>query len=326
MLCLERQICLLKIGKFWYIKSRLTRPAFYGEPLTRRDDRLRIVFFRLFEKEVDRTSAASVIERYVQSYSDLRDQLGFDWDLAELRARLTESYPFRPDLLDVVFDRYATISQTQATRGALSLLAELVVREQAQADLLLPADVAPDTYYEWLSRVSFELTKRVLDDLESLAEDEDAAVKECILRTAFLYSLGEVKQLGAMEDFLPDVETIVLGRCLEVYSQHSLVTDEQDQPLTAREATREIHGLVGALLASEDELDADPVSTIFAIGLVSQDSLSFDDLDKMLQRGQSLASALFMCTRDETYKRVRRTWERLGRDVGDEVALQRRLL
>ena len=181
------------------VKSRLTRPAFYSEPLTRRDDRLHIVFFRLFEEEVDRTSAGPVIERYVQSYGDLRDQLGFDWDLAELRARLTESYPFHPDLLDVVFDRYATIPRTQAARGALSLLAELVVREQAQTDLLLPADVSPDTYYEWLSRVNFELTKRVLDDLESLAEDEDAAVKERILRTAFLYSLGEVKQPGATE-------------------------------------------------------------------------------------------------------------------------------
>jgi hypothetical protein len=181
------------------IKSRLTRPTFYSEPLTRRDDRLHIVFFRLFEREVDRTSAGPVIKRYVQSYSDLRDQLGFDWDLAELRARLRESYPFHPDLLDVVFDRYATLPQAQGPRGALGLLAELVVREQAQADLLLPADVSPDTYYEWLSRVNFELTKRVLDDLESLAEDEDAAVKECILRTAFLYSLGEVKQPGATD-------------------------------------------------------------------------------------------------------------------------------
>ena len=208
-----------------------------------------------------------------------------------------------------------------------------------------------------------------------------------------------------MEDFLPDVETIVFGKCLEVYSQHSLVTDEQGQTLTAREATREIHGLVGALLAGEDEVDADPVSTIFAIRLISQSSISFDELNKMLQprglnpeafveanllrssrgryspvpadkrgaeiaqrgkyrydldivdhvyylvrkgkvyprhnvpelppdrgwndllqRGQSLASALFMRTGDETYKKVRRTLERLGRDVGEEVAIQRRLL
>jgi hypothetical protein len=78
-------------------------------------------------------------------------------------------------------------------------LAELVVREQAQTDLLLPADVSPDTYYEWLSRVNFDLTRCVLDDLESLAEDEDAAIKGRILRTAFLYSLGEVKQPGATD-------------------------------------------------------------------------------------------------------------------------------
>jgi hypothetical protein len=181
------------------IKSRLTRPAFYSEPLMRRDDRLRIVFFRLFEGEVNRIGAEPLIERYVSAYGDLRDQLGFAWDLAEMRTRLKESYPFHPNLLDVVFDRYATLPQTQAARGALALLAELVVGEQAQVDLLLPADVSPDTYYEWLSRVNFELTKRVLDDLESLVEDEDAVVKERILRTAFLYSLGEVKHPGATD-------------------------------------------------------------------------------------------------------------------------------
>ena len=41
--------------------------------------------------------------------------------------------------------------------------------------------------------------------------------------------------------------------------------------------------MVGALLAGEDEMDADLVSIVFAIRLVSQDSLSFDELNKMLQ-------------------------------------------
>lgn len=181
------------------IKSRLTRPTFYSEPLTRRDDRLSIVFFRLFEGEVNRPGVEPIMERYLSAYSDLRDQLDFDWDLADMRTRLLESYPFHPNLLDVVFDRYATLSQTQAARGAIGLLAELVVQEQNQVDLLLPADISPDTYYEWLSRVNFELTRRVLDDIESLASDAESAVKEGILRTAFLYSLGEVKQPGATD-------------------------------------------------------------------------------------------------------------------------------
>ena len=208
-----------------------------------------------------------------------------------------------------------------------------------------------------------------------------------------------------MEDFLPDVETIVFGKCLEVYSQHSLVTGDEGQPLTAREATRQIHGLVGALLAGEDEVNADPLSTIFAVRLAGQSSLSFDELNKMLQprglnpeafveagllhasrgqysplpaerrgaevarrgryrrdvdavdhvyylvkagivyprqnppelppgrdwrgllqSGQALASALFMRTGDETYKKVRRTLERLAREVPEEQSPQLRLL
>jgi adenine-specific DNA methylase len=86
-----------------------------------------------------------------------------------------------------------------------------------------------------------------------------------------------------MEDFLPDVETIIFGKCLEVYSQHSLVTDERGEELTARQATQEIHGLVGALLAGEDEVDADALSTIFAVRLSGRASISFDELNKMLQ-------------------------------------------
>jgi hypothetical protein len=46
----------------------------------------------------------------------------------------------------------------------------------------------------------------------------------------------------------------------------------------------------------------------------------------LLQQGQGLASVLFTRTGDETYKKVRRTLERLGRDVREETALQRKLL
>ncbi len=49
------------------------------------------------------------------------------------------------------------------------------------------------------------------------------------------------------------------------------------------------------------------------------------DWNDLLQCGQSLASALFKRTGDETYKKVRRTLERLGRDVAEGEAKQRRL-
>jgi hypothetical protein len=66
--------------------------------------------------------------------------------------------------------------------------------------------------------------------------------------------------------------------------------------------------LVGALLVGEDEVDADPVSIVFAIRLVSQDSLSLDELNKMLQlRGlnpQAFVGANLLRSSRRQYKPV----------------------
>jgi len=180
------------------IKSRLERTTVVKEPLTKREDRVGIIFFRLFD-DVDRKSVRRAIDLYLDAYQDLREQKGFDLDLNALREQMSQYYPFHPDLLNTLLERYASVATSQSTRGAIGLLAELLVKKQDAVSLLLPADLDPQDYYEWLSRVNADLTVRVLGDLEALEGEEGVATKRRVLSTALLYSLGQVKNLGALD-------------------------------------------------------------------------------------------------------------------------------
>jgi hypothetical protein len=103
-------------------------------------DRLRILFHRLFETSPFAANPAidNVVKSYVNGWQ--RFAITANQEYAE---RLRESYPFSPELLDVVLQR---IPQTrggfQGTRGALAFLAALVRLRGSQTNLLTLADVA----------------------------------------------------------------------------------------------------------------------------------------------------------------------------------------
>jgi putative DNA methylase len=93
-----------------------------------------------------------------------------------------------------------------------------------------------------------------------------------------------------LETSLPDVETIVFGHCLQVYSQHARVTlleAREDQislvrSMTAKEATQGIHEIVSALLAGESETSADAISALYVSRLAGRDAITFDEISKMV--------------------------------------------
>ncbi len=121
--------------------GRLAEPV---DPVAR-DDVAEVLRRRLFERVPETEERRSVIDTVMASMQRLplreaqRDQDAYD--------RLMASYPFHPDLINVLYQKWTQISGFQRTRGALRLLAS-ALRESEGRDLspligpsaLLPAD------------------------------------------------------------------------------------------------------------------------------------------------------------------------------------------
>ena len=81
---------------------------------------------RLFDDFVDEKTRKKV----AQSYFDLYQKLGTDVPPEvreiEYRERIEHAYPFHPELIDVLYERWGSYSTFQRTRGVLRLLAQVV--------------------------------------------------------------------------------------------------------------------------------------------------------------------------------------------------------
>jgi energy-coupling factor transporter ATP-binding protein EcfA2 len=102
-------------------------------------DRLRIIYHRLFTKSPEAASAE--IDTVIKSYVNTWQRFGIPASTA-YADRLRETYPFTPELLEVVFQRIPNRGGFQGTRGALGFLATLVRQRSAQTNLLTLSDVA----------------------------------------------------------------------------------------------------------------------------------------------------------------------------------------
>jgi len=98
------------------------------------DEVLKVVQRRLFEstgepavaREVARAYAA-LVERELLAGAETDDERREAVDAAErLEGRIEESYPFHPELIDLMYQRWGSLPSYQRTRGALQFLATVV--------------------------------------------------------------------------------------------------------------------------------------------------------------------------------------------------------
>ncbi|MCS6835397.1 MAG: DUF499 domain-containing protein [Anaerolineae bacterium] len=97
-------------------------------------DVMRVVQCRLFQHLGDGDMRRSVAQAYADAYR--RAQVGIGLSPSEqqqvaqeaqrLAQRIEDSYPFHPDLLDVMYHRWGTLPSYQRTRGALQFLASAI--------------------------------------------------------------------------------------------------------------------------------------------------------------------------------------------------------
>lgn len=134
----EEESALIKLGKIMGRREKIETPV-EGEEV------YAVIRRRLFDVEtLKQRPMREVAQSYFQQYQQNKDDLPEKARNLNYRDRLENAYPFHPDLIDILFQRWSTFSSFQRTRGVLRLLASVVedlYQREVNVDLILPGDV-----------------------------------------------------------------------------------------------------------------------------------------------------------------------------------------
>lgn len=103
-----------------------------------------VIRTRLFENVGDPPEARRVADSFWELYQRLGSEVPDSVRETSYRDKMRRAYPFHPELIDVLFERWSTIPGFQRTRGVLRLLAEIVsdlYRREHTAPLIQSAHV-----------------------------------------------------------------------------------------------------------------------------------------------------------------------------------------
>jgi hypothetical protein len=118
-----------------------------------------VVRRRLF-REIDNERAREVVEEFVNYY----EREGIIQEKAEYRDKMMKSYPFHPEVIDVLHNRWGSIPTFQRTRGVLRILSLAIYRlKDSSIPLIRPCDL--DLTY---SELAEELIKHIGREYESV--------------------------------------------------------------------------------------------------------------------------------------------------------------
>ena len=81
---------------------------------------------RLFESLGDPADHRAAAEAYWQVYRQLGEDVPSGCREPSYREEMIRSYPFHPELITVLYERWGTIAEFQRTRGVLRLLADVI--------------------------------------------------------------------------------------------------------------------------------------------------------------------------------------------------------
>lgn len=194
---------------------------------------------RLFDVEALRArEMREVVYRYFQSYQKHHEDLPSKVRDVDYRDKMELAFPFHPDVIDILYEKWSTYPTFQRTRGVLRLLANVVedlYHREANLDLILPGDInlaSGAIRQEFLKHIGWEYEGIIGSDIaghEAKAQQLDSAnrqwkhLAERVATVIFFHSfsagesardisLPHVK-LGTMRsDTIPAMVTDVLQR------------------------------------------------------------------------------------------------------------------
>ncbi|HUP70816.1 MAG TPA: DUF499 domain-containing protein [Acidimicrobiales bacterium] len=179
------------------------------------DDIFPILHRRLFASLGDEAERRAVADAYADYYESLGDAVPGTYREATYRDRLATAYPFHPELVDILTNRWGSLSGFQRTRGALRTLAHTVkalCQRGHNGSLIHSGDVqlADAGIRAEVLRFAGESYKAALNadiirpDAKAPEEDrrrggqvEELRVATGLATTAFLNSFGSDRVLGA---------------------------------------------------------------------------------------------------------------------------------
>jgi hypothetical protein len=194
---------------------------------------------RLFEEEtLRRVDMREVVQRYFQLYQQHRDDLPPKARDVNYRDKMELAYPFHPDLLDILYEKWSTFPTFQRTRGVLRLLANVIedlYQRELNLDLILPGDInleRPAIRQEFLKHIGSEYEGIIASDIaghEAKAQAMDAAnrpwkhLAQRVATAIFFHSfsaddsekgisLPYIKLATLRSDTIPALVTEVLGK------------------------------------------------------------------------------------------------------------------
>lgn len=179
------------------------------------DDIFPILHRRLFAEVGDAKVHRQVADAYADWYESLGDAVPGAYREAAYRDRIAGAYPFHPELVDILTNRWGSLSGFQRTRGALRTLAHTVKalsQRQHAAPLIHAGDVnlgdagirgevirfAGESYKAALNADIIRAdAKAPQEDRRRGGQAEEHALATGLATTAFLNSFGSDRVLGA---------------------------------------------------------------------------------------------------------------------------------
>jgi hypothetical protein len=194
---------------------------------------------RLFEVEsMRRAEMNEVIYRYMQAYGQHSGDLPVKVRGLDFKHKMELAYPFHPDVIDILYEKWSTFSSFQRTRGVLRLLASVVedlYQRERNIDIILPGDInlsRPSVRQEFLKHTGTEYEGVIGSDIaghEAKAQAMDREnrswkhLAERVATAVFFHSfsgddsekgisLPYIKLATLCSDTMPSMVTEVLGR------------------------------------------------------------------------------------------------------------------
>lgn len=167
-----------------------------------------VVRKRLFENYGDEKTRKQVAQNYFDLYQKLGVDAPSEVKEIEYRERIECAYPFHPELIDVLYERWGSYSTFQRTRGVLRLLAEIVAdlsKRKVPSPLIQSSLVNLDnqsTRREFIKHIGNEYEAVIAADIagknakspkidkEMGSEYEKYGIAKSIATSVFLYSFS----------------------------------------------------------------------------------------------------------------------------------------